>query len=246
VRAPASDQLRLLTVQGQDTVIAQLEHRRNTLPELALIAETNSRRAALADLLVAARTEISDLQREVNKADADVEQVRSRARRDEARLASGQGAPKELEQLQHELGSLARRQGELEEIELEVMERMESAQSHLTKIAAEENEVLERLATLTEARDREFATIDSEIEKHRQERASALAGIDQSLVDLYEKIRSGSGGVGAALLKQRRCEGCRLEVAATDVERIRATDPDEVIRCEECRRILIRTSESGL
>jgi uncharacterized protein len=246
VRAAASDQLRLLAVQQQDTAIAQLEHRRNTLPELALIAETNSRRAALADLLVAVRTEISDLQREVNKAEADVEQVRSRARRDEARLASGQSAPKELEQLQHELGSLARRQSELEDIELEVMERMESAQAHQMKISAEETEVLERLAALTEVRDREFASIDGEIEKHRHERATSLAGIDQALVDLYEKIRASSGGVGAALLKQRRCEGCRLEVSATDLEHIRATDPDEVIRCEECRRILIRTFESGL
>lgn len=246
MRAPASDQHQLLAVQGHDTAVAQLQHRRASLPELALISEASSRRHALADLLVAARTEISDLEREVAKAESDVEQVRARHRRDEARLASGQGSPKELEQLQHELGSLARRQGELEEVELEVMERLESAQTHLATLTAEDAEVATRLSELNEIRDREFAAIDAEIESHSAARAAAVAAIDAALVDLYEKIRANSGGVGASLLKQRRCEGCRLELNTTDLERIRSTDADEVVRCEECRRILVRTTESGL
>lgn len=246
MRASASDQNRLLIVQGHDTAVAQLEHRRANLPELAKIAEASTRRATLADLIVAAKTEISDLEREVTKAEVDVEQVRSRYRRDEQRLASGQGAPKELEQLQHELGSLARRQAELEEVELEIMERVESAQANLARVTAEAADIDQALAALTAARDSEFAAIDAEIERLRTERAAEVAGIDAALVELYEKIRSGSGGVGASLLKQRRCEGCRLELNAVDLERIRATEPDEVVRCEECRRILVRTHESGL
>lgn len=246
MRAPAVDQHRLLTVQGHDISVAQLEHRRATLPELAQIAEASARRAVLADLIVAARTEISDLEREVNKAEADVEQVRSRHRRDEERLASGQGSPKELEQLQHELGSLARRQAELEEVELEVMERVESAQTHLATLLGEDAQLESSLATLTAHRDEQFADIDAQLERVRQERSEAIAGIDESLVALYEKIRAGLGGVGASLLKQRRCEGCRLELNATDLEKIRTTEPDEVVRCEECRRILVRTGESGL
>jgi predicted nucleic acid-binding Zn-ribbon protein len=235
-----------LAVQGHDTTVAQLEHRRAGLPELARIAEATSRRAVLADLIIAARTQISDLEREVTKAEVDVEQVRSRYRRDEQRLASGQGAPKELEQLQHELVSLARRQSELEEVELEIMERVESAQAHLTTLAAEDAALDASLAELTAARDREFAVLDAEIARHREERARESAGIDAALVELYEKVRAASGGVGASLLKQRRCEGCRLELNAVDLERIRATEADEVVRCEECRRILVRTGESGL
>lgn len=246
MRAPAADQHRLLVVQGHDTAMAQLRHRRASLPELARIAEASNRRAVLADLIVAAKTEISDLAREVAKADSDVEQVRNRHRRDEERLASGQGSPKELEQLQHELGSLARRQSELEEVELEIMERVEAAQAHLTTLSQEDASLELVIAELASSRDREYATIDADLARIEQERGQAASGLDADLLSLYEKIRANLGGVGASLLKQRRCEGCRLELNATDLERIRTTDADEVVRCEECRRILVRTSESGL
>jgi len=246
VRAPATDQHRLLIVQGHDTEVAQLEHRRASLPQLAAIAEAKNRRNVLADLIVAARTQISDLGREVAKAEADVEQVRARFRRDEERLASGQGSPKDLENLQHELVSLSRRQGELEEVELEVMERLEAVEAHLLTLTGEDVELEARLAELIEVRDREFAAIDVEIERHRQERDAAASGLDAALVALYEKLRTSSDGVGASLLRQRRCEGCRLELNSTELEQIRSADPDEVVRCEECRRILVRTGESGL
>ena len=69
------------------------------------------------------------MKREVAKAEADAEQVRTRKTRDEARLASGQGSAKDLEHLQHELVSLTRRVNDLEEIELEIMMRLDEITS---------------------------------------------------------------------------------------------------------------------
>jgi predicted nucleic acid-binding Zn-ribbon protein len=66
------------------------------------------------------------------------------------------------------------------------------------------------------------------------------------LVALYDKVRAASGGVGAAALQRGRCEGCHLQLNTTDLNRIREAPADEVLRCEECRRILVRTPESGL
>ncbi|HYN67967.1 MAG TPA: C4-type zinc ribbon domain-containing protein, partial [Ornithinibacter sp.] len=51
---------------------------------------------------------------------------------------------------------------------------------------------------------------------------------------------------GAAALHQRRCGGCQLELNPVEIQRIRSAPDDEVLRCEECRRILVRTAESGL
>ena len=70
-----------------------------------------------------------DVQRELRKSEADVEQVSTRAARDRARLEAGTGSAKDLQGLQHELESLARRQSDLEDVELEVMERLETAQT---------------------------------------------------------------------------------------------------------------------
>ena len=66
------------------------------------------------------------------------------------------------------------------------------------------------------------------------------------MLTMYEKIRASSGGVGAAELRQRRCGGCRLELNNVEINELRDADPDVVMRCDECRRILVRTAESGL
>lgn len=64
--------------------------------------------------------------------------------------------------------------------------------------------------------------------------------IDSALIEVYEKVRQGQGGVGAALLIGNKCDGCHLQINAVELERIKTLADDEVLRCEECRRILVR------
>jgi len=234
-------------VQALDTRLDQLAHRRATLPEHATIASLEARVAALRDQIVAAQTEESDLGRELTKAEGDVDQVRARAERDQKRLDAGQvSSPRELESLQHEIATLARRQGDLEEIVLDVMERLESAQSRAAELGAQLEQVQAELADAVARRDVALAEMDAEVEQATAQRATQASGLDAALLETYEKIRAQQGGIGAAELRQRRCGGCRLELNNVELGRIRDADPDEVIRCEECRRILVRTAESGV
>ena len=212
-------QLLLLQIQGLDSELDRLTHQARTLPVLAVIAEIEARLADLGSLIVAGETEVSDLKREQAKADTDVEQVRERSNRDRQRMDAGAvSAAKELQALEHEIASLAKRQAELEDVELEVMERLEDAQSSLNTLVAERAELTEKL------------------QGHASERDAAL----------NEKLRASGRGVGAAALHRGRCQGCHLEINASELKAIREADADEVLRCEECRRILIRTAESGL
>lgn len=244
--APAADQQRLLDVQALDTRLAQLAHRKSSLPEHAELQELDARRVAVADQLVAAQTIASDVARELAKSEQDVERVRERAARDQARLDTGTGTAKDLQALQHELVSLARRQSELEDVELEIMERAEGAQAAVAALESERDDLEHRRAAVEQRRDAVLADIDAEADRVRSERDSTAAGLDSGLVELYEKVRAQSGGLGAAALRARRCEGCRLELNRTDLARIAAAPQDEVVRCEECRRILVRIPESGL
>jgi len=225
----------------------RLAHRRRTLPELAEIAELGRRREQAANQVVVAQTEVDDLGREQRKADADVEQVKSRRARDQQRLDRGQvGSPKELQTLQHEIETLERRISDLEDAELDVMERLETAQSELERLRTSIGECDESLRGLEERRDAAMAEIDAEVRDAETERAQLVTDIPDDLLKLYERLRGSHGGVGAAALKQRRCQGCRLELTAADLRDIAAAAEDEVLRCEECQRILVRTGESGI
>jgi hypothetical protein len=217
------------------------------LPEHAELRELETTIGALRDQIVGADTEASDVTRELVKAEGDVDQVRARAGRDQQRLDAGQvSSPKELEGLQHEIATLARRQNDLEDVVLEVMERLESAQSRQAELTAQREQAEARVAALTASRDRTTVEIDNEVTTLRQQRDTQAGRIDADLVTLYEKIRAQQAGIGAAELRQRRCSGCRLELNNVEIGQLRAADADEVMRCDECRRILIRTSESGL
>jgi predicted nucleic acid-binding Zn-ribbon protein len=244
--AAPQEQWRLLDVQDHDTRLAQIAHRVATLPEHAEIERLRTRLGTFASELVVARTRADDLARELTKAEADVEQVRQRAARDRARLEAGQGSAKDLLSMQHELQTLAQRQNVLEDAELEVMERQETAATELARLVAEHERVQAELAELESRRDEQIAGLDAEAATVSQAREQAAAGLPGDLLALYERVRANAGGVGAARLSRRRCEGCRLELNATDLGRIRVAADDAVIRCEECGRILVRTAESGL
>lgn len=244
-RASVADQNRLLALQQLDSTLAQLDARRRSLPEAAEAAALEQRAGVLDQDAVILRTRVADLDREVAKAEREVDQVRTRAERDRARLAAGTGSAKDLVGLQHELESLAARQNDLEEVELEVMERREAESERLAAVEAELAQVREKLADAVSRRDAAMAEIMANGRRVSAERAQAATGIDAALIALYDKIRSSRGGVGAARLDGIRCEGCHLDLPPSDVSRIRALAPDEIARCEECGRILVRSAPAA-
>ncbi len=245
MRAESARQQRLLDLQAVDTRLDQIAHARRTLPQLAELADLENKARLLDDQLVRSRTEMGDVQREVAKAESDVQLVRDRAARDRSRLDAGTGTAKDLQALQHELESLARRQSELEEIELEVMERAENAEHDVSELDRGRAALGERISALEADRDAALERLAAEEREVGAPRDGLVSEVGEDLVALYEKIRRTSG-TGAAPLRQRRCGGCQLELNPVDLQRIRGTDEDEVVRCEECNRILVRTPESGL
>ncbi|MGP4023600.1 zinc ribbon domain-containing protein [Actinomadura sp. 3N407] len=247
MKAAPQAQLRLLDVQELDASLDRLAHRRRTLPELAEIERLEARLTELRDAIVAAETEAGDLQREQKKAEQDVDQVRTRADRDQKRLDSGQvSSAKDLSSLQVEIESLQRRQSDLEEVVLEIMERSEEAEGRVAALRADLSAAQDELAALAERRDAAHREIDEESGTTSAARTAVAKDVPDDLLALYEKLRGQFGGVGAAKLFRGACQGCHLALNTVVLNTIRAAPDDEVIRCEECRRILIRTPESGL
>ncbi len=242
--APPEEQRRLLDVQELDTRLDQIAHRRRNLPVLARLTELESRIADLDTALVASRTAASDLRRELKKAETDVEQVRTRAARDQARLDSGTGSPKDLQALQHELVALGRRQSDLEDVELEVMERLEAHETALAGLAQAHDELIAQRVELEAERDAAIAELDAEAAQVTAQRAEAVAPIDEKLVALYERLRGRLGGVAVARLRRGRSEGSGLQVPGTELARIKALPAEEIVFCEDSGRILVRGEDA--
>ena len=247
VKASPEAQQRLLELAELDAELGRLDHRRRGLPEHEELTRLEQRDRALRDETATLEAKAGDLKREQTKADADVEQVRSRITRDRARLDAGQvNSPRELENLQSEIESLLRRQSDLEDVELDVMERLETTQARLKEAVVERAAISTDIDAVTSRRDVALADIGALSEAAAQRRAAVVAEEPAGLMELYERLRTQHGGVGAAALRRGQCQGCHLTLNTVDLNAIRAAAADDVLRCEECRRILVRTDESGL
>jgi uncharacterized protein len=244
VKAAPEAQRRLLDLQAVDIALAQLAHRRKSLPELAEIEAVSREISALEDERVRAQVAVDDLDRDIARFEKDIDQVRARKDRDQKRLAAG-GALREIEGLQHELATLNRRQSELEDSELELMEQRETAEQALNDVKGRLAAAEERRSAAEARRDEAYAEIGKEEEFKQSSRGPLVADLPADLITLYDKIRADSG-LGAALVRSGRCGGCRIELYGADLNRVKSAPADDVVRCEECRRIMVRTAESGL
>jgi predicted nucleic acid-binding Zn-ribbon protein len=239
MKASPSDQRQILDIQRHDLALTALAHKLVTLPEIAALGAATVKSNNTRDFRIAAETELSDVTRELKRAEADVEQVVIRLQKDEARLNSGTGTPKELESLQHEVVSLNARRSELEEVELEVMLRVDGIKSRIDELKALEATLATEITELTDRKNMASLALESESAQLKTERAATATSVDKAIYDLYEKIRSG-GGAGAAALLGGQCLGCNLTINSIDLKRMLDSAEDEVIRCEECRCILVR------
>jgi uncharacterized protein len=246
VKADHFDQQKLLALAAEDVALSQLAHRRRTLPELAAVDSAIEAERGFAEQVVRAETEARDLQRDVKRLEGDVDTVRQRAAKDQKLLDSGSVSAKQMTDLQHELESLARRQSDLEDQELELMEQLETAEATLSRAQEGQAKAVADRERAEQLRDDALADIAEGTTRHEAARGAAAATIPADLLALYERIRTQTGGTGAAMLKARQCQGCRLELFGRELAAVRSADPHEVVRCDNCGRILVRTAESGL
>ncbi len=247
LKADPAAQLILLDLQELDARADQLRHQRGTLPEHDDLAALTMTRKDLRDQERDARIVVDDLTAEQTKVDADVEQVKVRRDRDRTRIEQGLITnPRDLERMQQEMASLERRITSLEDEELEVMARLEDAQRTLDDLASQLAGADARNARLEQARDAKFAEIDAELAEVAARRGPVAEGVPADLLALYDRLRAAKNGVGAAALRARQCSGCMLSLDNAEIIKIRGAAEDEVLRCEECQRILVRTEDSGL
>lgn len=228
-----------------DAELTRLAHRATHLPEQQRYEELEGQQREVADRLAVVAISLEDLDAQIAKLEAEVDTVRQREDRDRGLLDSGAvGDPKQLEELQHELGTLERRQASLEDSLLEVMERREQIAAEQAREQAALAAVEADLAAARQARDAVLAEVEQTRTDTAARRDQAAAGLDGELLATYERQRA-SSGVGAGRLLGGRCGACRIELDRGELARISAAAEDEVLRCGECGAILLRLKESG-
>jgi uncharacterized protein len=240
MQAPVAEQRALLQLQAHDSVIDRLEHRRGSLPENARLAELADALGAVDQLTAERQGSLATVQRDQSRLEHEIDMVTGKAGNEEARAVSGKvTSPKELTAIQEEVASLKRRQATLEDELLELMEQRETLDNELGELATRRQGFTAEQAEVTKARDAALVEIDREREAERAARDGLAPEVGEELRALYDQIRARQGGIGAATLVGNTCQGCRVSISPVELAAIRKLSPEEVKRCENCRRILV-------
>ncbi|ROS54480.1 zinc ribbon domain-containing protein [Frigoribacterium sp. PhB24] len=244
MKASYEHQALLLDLQQLDTALRQIAHKGANLPEIAVLASLEGDGSRLRSRLATEQGAWEDAQSELKRIESDVAVVEARVARDEQRIASS-SSTKDVAALEGELAALAKRRSDLEDLELEVMERVES----LGAVAAVTRGELDQLETRrVDAETGRDATL-SELEADRAEvvanRETIAATVPADLLALYERQRD-RYGVGASLLRGGVSSASGVALTGSDLAAVRAAAEDDVVLCPDSNAVLVRTYESGI
>jgi len=232
----------LLVVQDHDTHIDQLEHRSETLPVRATLADVEARIAVVDGKIAEVDSRLGDLSRSQGRLEDEIASLREKQAQADKQLYSGTtNNPRELQALQDDIDSIKRRIAKLEDDELEVMEATEPVDAERQAMQAERDDIDGKAQVLRTQLADAVGAIDAELATERAQRDAAAADVDAELLTEYEGLRKRAGGIAIARLVGSTCQGCHLALSAIEVDRIRKLSLDERVTCEECGRLLVRS-----
>ena len=232
---------RLLAVQELDTKADVLRHRRDHLPERAALAAKQDELAAIESASAPLRERRHEIARTQQALEDQIALLAEKTDTVNATMYGGSMSnAKELQSLQSELDSLARRRASLEDQVLQQMVEAEPVDAELESVAAKREALDATAVDVTAVLVEAETAIDSELDALEAERASLVDGLEPALVERYEKLRARLKGVGVARFVGGTCQGCHLALPAAEAEQVRRQARDDgVATCPECDRLLV-------
>jgi predicted nucleic acid-binding Zn-ribbon protein len=232
----------LLALQDVDTAISQLVHRIEAMPERASLREVEQ----ALDILTT-RAGVVDAEREVlgmrlGELERELEATVQRRAAIERRMMEAGLPARDLQAMDAEVRHLGQRAEEIEEQQLVVMEDQEPLESEVQRMVGDRDRLQQAAMELRVALRAAETAMGTELSALRLTRDVRAGEVPEDLLARYEALRSRLGGTGAARLIGNRCDGCHLELPSVEVERVRRLPPDAVVTCDQCGRILVRTT----
>ncbi len=178
--------------------------------------------------------ELQRIQREVER---EVEDLQAKAAVATDKLYGGTVKnPKELSSLQEQLSNFRRKIGDGDDKTLDIMSEVEAAQKNVSVKRSEVAKIEEgwqaEQASLSQEQT-ELSAALSTLEQKRKELASKL---DTVSLELYEDIRQKRQGRAVAKLERGMCQGCRIALPMSELQRARMGQ--ELVQCGSCERVL--------
>lgn len=144
--------------------------------------------------------------------------------------------PKELQDLQKEIHSLANRITYLEEQQLEAMMETEQLQNQVSDLQKNLHQAQAKVMSRQAGLAGERSTQEKNLLRYSAERQAALEPIPSHILETYNKLRETRSGLAVSQIDENACSACGTEVRQAEVQAIRSAQT--LMFCKLCGRIL--------
>jgi predicted nucleic acid-binding Zn-ribbon protein len=237
--------LLLLDLQEVDTRQTELAKRKEELPKE--IARLTSELAEREEALRREKSEYEDLQRRRRMQERELEGANETLKRYKRQLLDVK-TNKEYTAMLHEIENQNKKISDFEEEIITMLEEGDTRSAALEEHRSDLEKERVRIESTKNEREEELGSIDGQVEDLERARAELVKGIDERILEKYERIRLGKKGLAVVAIDKALCTGCFSTLPPQFFNEIRLGA--EIHTCESCGRILVwrkdeQTREGG-
>jgi len=189
------------------------------------------------ELLAKERQHLAELEKSLRLGEGDVDDLRSKGAILEQKLYGGSVKnPKELMDLQEQARNVKKTAGDLENKLIDIMAETETVKAVIGTKAQELKGMEESWRQGQGRLNEEKAALSASLSQLEQARKDLAAKIDPISLELYEHLRDRRQGKAVAKVERGMCQGCRIVLATSELQRTRTGR--KLIQCSSCERIL--------
>lgn len=238
MKATASQLEDLLSIQQAIYEQRKLLAQANELSHGGELEQLRESLAAISTELSEARLGNEEIRREIKRQETDLELVEKRIATDQKRLKES-FSTKDIAGIQHELDTLNRRKGELEELELELMTSLEQSDAALHELERRRETKEREIEIAKEAIGIKLAEMKAENQQLSQQVSALRANGDAELLALFDgKL---SRGVAVGRLQGSTCTACNISLNSQAMGEVSSVPSDELATCPDCSAMLVRS-----
>jgi predicted nucleic acid-binding Zn-ribbon protein len=218
----------------------EIERIKSVISKAVNSTELSAKAQELSDYsgeVIASRTNFENLNMEARKADDNLHMVEERLTRDKERL-NQTSSPKDAQAIQSEVESLTIRKEELEEVELEILDRLEVAKQELDAISLKREKTSNDLEQLRAKIQIEVDDLKAQGRKLVADKEVLTSKVPAEILEKYTALAARQIAVGK--IESRSCTACRMGLTANTIDSLSDLPEDEIGSCPECLAMIVR------
>ena len=220
-------QTRLKKIKAEHGLLASGSH----------LAQKQEEILAVAQEVSSQRSMVEEIERETKRVAGDLELVEKRIEKDLVAINQSTN-PKDIQGIQHEMETLAKRKDELETIELEMMESIDDETSKLEQLLENKRALEAELDSAKVSTKSDLASLEGLMLELENQIGKLRASAPENVLAIFDQ--RALRGVPIGKLLKSTCGACNMSLTSTALNDLHKVPSDELARCPECTAILVR------